>query len=118
MNIAYPYSISYNGLTAVADLQEHINDLVEQVLFTMPGERVNQPTFGSALSQLVFAPNSSQLTSTYQSLVQGALQQWLGDLIQVQSITTNSTDSTLEVTLQYTILSNQQQQVTQFTQTF
>ena len=49
------------------------------MLFTAPGERVNRPDFGSGLLQLVFAPNSDELAGATQFLVQGALQQWLGD---------------------------------------
>ena len=65
---------------------DHIRDLIEQVLFTAPGERVNRPNFGSGLLQLVFAPNSDELAAATQFLVQGALQQWLGDLIQVEGV--------------------------------
>jgi hypothetical protein len=46
---------------------EHIRDLIEQVLFTSPGERVNRPDFGSGLRQLVFAPNSDE-RAAYQKL--------------------------------------------------
>ena len=60
---------------------EHVRDLIEQVLFTRPGERVNRPGFGSGLQQLVFAPNSPELAAAVQFLVQGALQQYLADVI-------------------------------------
>ena len=63
---------------------EHIRDLIEQVLFTAPGRARQPPDFGSGLLQLVFAPNSDELAATTQFLVQGALQQWLGDLIEVE----------------------------------
>ena len=118
MNIAYPYHIAYNGRTAVSDLDEHINDLIQQLLFTAPGERVNLPTFGSGLSQMVFTPNSPSYAASYQALVQGALQQWLGNTIQVQSLQVTAEDATLQVTLQYVVLATQQQQVQQFTTTF
>jgi phage baseplate assembly protein W len=117
MNIGYPFQISYNGCTDVSNASQHINDLVNQVLFTMPGERVNRPTFGSGLSQLVFAPNGTEYTYTYQNLIQGSLQQWLGSLINIQSLQATNQDSTLQLTLQYVILSTQQQQVEQFSLT-
>jgi phage baseplate assembly protein W len=88
--------------------------MVEQVLFTSPGERVNRPTFGCGLLQLVFAPNSDELAATTQYLVQGALQQWLGDLIQVNSVTVANEDSTLRVAVSYTIRRTQQSQTAQF----
>jgi hypothetical protein len=91
-------------------------DLIEQVLFTSPGERVNRPGFGTGLQQLLFAPNSDELATATQFLVQGALQQWLGDLIQVQAVQVDNQNEKLSVTVQYVIRRNRQQQVAQFTQ--
>ena len=97
----YPFHFDTRGRTAETSEDEHIRDLIEQVLFTAPGERVNRPTFGCGLMQLVFAPNSDALAATSQFLVQGALQQWLGDLIVVESVQVEADDSTLRVTIQY-----------------
>jgi uncharacterized protein len=114
MNIDYPFHFDGTGRTAAADDDDHIRDLIEQLLFTNPGERVNRPDFGSGLMRLVFAPNSDELASATQFLVQGALQQWLGDLIQVDSVQVEAEDSTLNVTIQYTVRRTQQQEVAQF----
>jgi phage baseplate assembly protein W len=84
------------------------------VLFTAPGERVNRPDFGSGLMQLVFAPNSSELATATQFLVQGSLQQWLGDLIEVNEVRVESDDSKLLVTVEYTVRRTQQRQTAQF----
>ena len=115
MQINYPFRIDGRGRTASTDQDAHIRDLVEQVLFTAPGERVNRPDFGSGLMQLVFAPNSDELATATQFLVQGALQQWLGDLIQVEAVEVLSEEATLNVTVQYIVRRNQQRQVAQFT---
>ena len=56
MEIDYPYRFDGRGRTAQTGADDHIRDLIEQVLFTSPGERVNRPTFGSGVLQLVFAP--------------------------------------------------------------
>jgi phage baseplate assembly protein W len=114
MQIDYPFHIDSRGRTASTDSDGHIRDLVEQVLFTNPGERVNRPTFGCGLMQLVFATNSSELATTTQFLVQGALQQWLGDLIRVEAVDVQSQDSTLQVTVQYVVQRNQSRQTAQF----
>lgn len=114
MEIAYPFRIDSRGRTASSDAERHVRDLIEQVLFTMPGERVNRPDFGCGIMQLVFAPNSSELASATQFLVQGQLQQWLGDLIQVEAVKVESVDSALNVTVQYMIRRTQQLQVAQF----
>ena len=114
MQIDYPFHFDGRGRTAQAEDDKHIRDLIEQVLFTSPGERVNRPDFGCGLMQLVFAPNSSELATATQYLVQGSLQRWLGELIQIQSVDVSSDDSTVQVTVQYIIKSNRQQQTAQF----
>jgi hypothetical protein len=115
MQLDYPYHFDGRGRTAETTDDDHLRDLIEQVLFTAPGERVNRPTFGSGVMQLVFAPNSDALASATQQMVQGALQQWLGDLIQVQSVDVQNVDSTLRIQIQYIVRRTQQTQVAQFT---
>src|SRR5439155_14655157 len=110
-----PYRFDTRGRTATTDEQDqHIRELIEQVLFTAPGERVNRPTFGSGLLQLVFAPNSDALATATQQLVQGALQQWLGDLIQVKAVDVQSEDAELRVTVTYVVRQTQERQVAEF----
>lgn len=115
MNVAFPYQFDMRCRTADADANKHIRDLIEQVLFTAPGERVNRPDFGCGLLQLVFAPNSAELVTATQLLVQGALQQTLGNLISLNDVAITADDSTLTISVQYTVRSSQQQQVAQFT---
>jgi phage baseplate assembly protein W len=116
MNIAYPYSFDGRGRTAQANDDDHIRQMIEQVLFTAPGERVNRPDFGCGLLQMVFAPNSSEVATATQFLVQGALQQALGDVIDLTSVAVSVSGSQLTVTVQYTVRTSQQQAVAQFTQ--
>ena len=113
MNVAFPYRFDSRHRTAVANDADHIRDLIEQVLFTAPGERVNQPEFGCGLLQAVFGPNSPELTSTAQFLVQSALQQNLGDIINLTAVEVTSVDSTLTVTVEYILRTTQEQVVTQ-----
>jgi phage baseplate assembly protein W len=115
MNLDYPFQFDGRGRTAQTTDDDHIRDLIEQALFTSPGERVNRPTFGCGILQLVFAPNSDALASATQQLVQGALQQWLGDLIQVQSVDVQNEDSTLRVKVVYLNRQKQAQEMAQFT---
>jgi phage baseplate assembly protein W len=113
--VDFPYRVDARGRTGSTSEEEHIRDLVEQVLFTSPGERVNRPTFGSGLLQLVFAPNSDALAAATQLTVQAALQEWLGDLIEVQDVTIEAVDSSLSTTVSYAIRRTQQPQSVTFT---
>jgi phage baseplate assembly protein W len=114
MNIDHPFHFDDRGRTAGTGYDDHIRDLIEQVLFTIPGERVNRPEFGSGLLQLVFVGNSDEIVTATQFLVQGALQRWLGDLILVEAVSVSNDDSTLEVVVQYVIRRTQQRRVDQF----
>ena len=114
MQIDYPYHIARNGRTAQTDTNDHIRDMIEQVLFTQPGERVNRPTFGCGLLQMVFGPNSPEIATATQFIVQSSLQQWLGSVIQVNEIDVQSHDSTLNVKVVYTVRGTQQKQQAQF----
>jgi phage baseplate assembly protein W len=114
-NIAFPLRFDGSGRTAPAGDDEHIRHLIEQVLFTSPGERVNRPTFGTGLLQLVFAPNSDELATAAQFLVQGSLQQQLGDLIQVEAVRVESEDASLKVTVEYVIRRTRQRRAAEFT---
>lgn len=114
MNVQYPYGFDSTGHTAQVDLTDHISQMIEQILLTSPGERVNLPTFGCGVNQLVFAPNSDALAGAQQKLIQASLQQWLSDLIQVNAVYVTAEDSTLQITVIYTIIQSQQQQTQQF----
>jgi uncharacterized protein len=113
--VDFPYGIDARGRTASTSEDEHVRDLIEQVLFTAPGERVNRPTFGSGLLQLVFAPNSDALAAATQLAVQAALQEWLADRIAVQDVTVEAADSTLTATVVYADRVSQQSQTATFT---
>ncbi len=114
MNVKFTYRVDERGRTAETDDNTHIRDMIEQVLFTSPGERVNRPDFGSGLLQLVFQPNSNELAATVQFLVQGALLQWLGDLIEVNTVEVSNEDASLQITIVYTVRRTQQRQLAQF----
>jgi hypothetical protein len=114
MNIDFPLRFDRRGRTAEAQDAEHVRDMIEQVLFTAPGERLNRPSFGCGLLRLVFAPNSDELSAATQFLVHGALQQWLGNVIQVEDVRVESQDETLRVTVEYLIRRTQQRQISQF----
>ncbi len=113
-NVAFPYALDGGGRTALADDATHVRQLIEQLLFTAPGERVNRPSFGTALQQLVFAPNSPEVAAATQFLVQGALQQFLGDLIVVQQVSVEAVDASLTVTITYKLRQSDQTQTETF----
>ena len=114
MNIDFPFHFDAKGRTACTDDADHIRDMIEQLLFTSPGERVNRPDFGSGLLQMVFAPNSTELAAALQFTTQAALQRYLGDLIDLQQLDVSVQDSSLNVAVKYIIRATQQPQLNTF----
>jgi hypothetical protein len=114
MNLDYPYRLDGRGRTALTDDDDYVRGLIEQILFTVPGERVNRPDFGCGLLQLVFSPNSPELAAAMQFTVAASLQQWLGDLVQIQDVRVDADGGTLSVTVAYVVVRTQQQQVARF----
>jgi phage baseplate assembly protein W len=117
MQVDYPFQFDGRGRTAATTEGDHLRDLIEQVLFTQPGERVNRPDFGSGLLQLTFAPLSDELASATQFLVQGALQQWLGDRVSIEQVRVTVEDSALRVLVQFVVQRTGERRVEQFVRT-
>jgi phage baseplate assembly protein W len=105
-------SFQFDGRGRTLDPQaDYLRQLVEQVLFTSPGERVNLPDFGSGLLQLPFAPTSVEMAAATQFTVQGALQKWLSAYITVISVVASAEEAQLTVTVTYAPLNTQVAQV-------
>lgn len=107
----FAYGFDPTGRTRSASPADHVRDLVEQVLFTTPGERVNRPDFGSGLLGLVFEPNSTALAAATRARVEAALQQWLADLVQVEAVTVHAEDATLQVRVAYIVRATAERRV-------
>jgi uncharacterized protein len=103
MNIDHPFHFDRRGRTAECDDAAHVRDMLDQLLFTNPGERVNRPEFGSGLLQLVFAPNSPELAGALQFTTEAAIQQWLGDVLQLEELVVAAEDATLRISIAYTL---------------
>jgi phage baseplate assembly protein W len=97
----FPFHVDGRGRSAETGEDEHVRDMIFEVLFTSPGERVNRPDFGCGVKQLVFMPNSDALATATQFLVQGALQRWLDSVIQVESVEVEAVESELSVSVVY-----------------
>lgn len=100
-SVDFPFDFDARGRTAVTSSDNHVRDMIQQVLFTNPGERPNRPDFGCGLLQLVFMPNSDVLATATQFLVQGALERWLADVVQVERISIAAEDERLSVDVVY-----------------
>ncbi|MCX6674677.1 MAG: GPW/gp25 family protein [Methanothrix sp.] len=110
----YPFHFDSKGRTAVTNLDDHVKDMIFQILFTSPGERVNRPDFGCGLMQLVFMPNSDVLATATQFLVQGALLRWLSDVITIEWVKIENQEHRMIVDVAYTRLDSGEKHKEQF----
>lgn len=114
LNLSSPLFVGGSGRTATVDDPTHIEAMLERLLFTGPGERVMRPNFGTGLGQIVFAGASTELAIATRFLVEGAIQQWLGDLISVEQVDTAFSDGLFTVSIQYALLATDERVTTTF----
>ena len=112
--VDFPFQIDWNGRAAATDTVGHVRDLLEQILFTAPGERVNRPGFGSGIEHAVFRPNSELLVQTTRATTEAALQQWLGHLIQLVSLDIEAEDNRLTVEVVFSLHSENEPRTVKF----
>lgn len=110
----YPFRADPTGRSAVVGEDARIRDMIEQILFTSPGERVMRPDFGCGLKQLVFMPASDALAASTQQLVQGSLMRWLEGIIAVERVTAQVGDGSIEVTVVWRKLDSGERQEGRF----
>ncbi|MCU7820358.1 GPW/gp25 family protein [Kitasatospora sp. DSM 101779] len=114
MTIDHPYDIGGSGRTATTDPDDHVRDMIEQLLLTTPGERVMRPDFGAGLLQLVFEPGGPEAAATTQYLVQSAVEQHLGQVLTADRIEVEVADSALLITVSYVVLRTRTRHVATF----
>jgi phage baseplate assembly protein W len=87
-DIAFPFRIdAASGQAAQAAHQDHVDQMIRQVLLTDPGERVCLPGFGAGLRRLVFSPITAGLQTSLQMVVSDQLNRWLGGQITLRNVT-------------------------------
>ncbi len=111
----FPWRFDGSGRTASPAWSDHVREMIEALVFTSPGERVNRPTLGSGLNQLVFAPNSPELAAALQFTLQAALQSVLGDVMEVRDLNVTAVDSALTVELRYALVGDDADRTDTFT---
>ena len=109
-SIYYPFAIDagVGRLAEETDYAAHVEQMIKQVLFTNPGERINRPDFGCGLRRMVFAPNSEVTASLTQVMVFQALETWLGNLINVDEVRVEAIEEVLEVGIVYVLKARQE----------
>jgi hypothetical protein len=109
-SIRYPFSIDkgFGTLAEEVEYSRHVDQMIRQVLFTNPGERINRPDFGCGIRSMVFAPNSEASANLSQVIINQSLEKWLGTIIEVNDVQVNNIEETLEIKIIYTLRATQE----------
>jgi phage baseplate assembly protein W len=99
--VAFPLGFDARGRTAAASDEQRIAGMVEAVLLTAPGERVNRPDFGCGLGRLLFAPVDDAVIATAELTLRSGMQRWLGDVVDLGDVTIELDEAGLRVSVEY-----------------
>jgi phage baseplate assembly protein W len=73
---AFPVELDARRRFALARHERDIEQAIQMILLTPPGQRVMRPTFGCQIHELIFAPNDSTTAGLAAYYVQDALAMW------------------------------------------
>tara|TARA_R110002073_G_scaffold15825_2_gene61714 strand:+ start:1221 stop:1583 length:363 start_codon:yes stop_codon:yes gene_type:complete len=113
-HIAFPFRANALGRTETAGDAAYVRSLIEQVLFTQPGERVMRPGFGGGATAMVFQPNGPQLASAAEIGIHASLNQALGDLLEITGVRVEGDEATLRIAVRFAIRGQGQAEVATF----
>ncbi len=114
-DFAFPFRIDAgSGQAAQASYQDHVDQMIRQILLTDPGERVCLPSFGAGLRRLLFSPLTAQLQASATMIITQSLNTWLAGQITVQNVTVQTPastpgvpDGTVLITISYQLIETQ-----------
>lgn len=106
MQVTFPYLFENNRPAGSVEDAAHVRQMLELLLFTMPGERVNRPDYGCGIQRMVFAPQNTEVVATLRTLIEAEIQRWLGDVLSLRNLQVTGEDATLQVVLTYQLASD------------
>ena len=100
----FPYRFGADGLTARTTRVDHVRDLLEQLLFTRPGERLTRPELGVGIADLLFGPANEQVAAAAQTLIELAISQHLSREIAQSKVAVRADGSALLIDVAYRLV--------------
>ena len=98
----FPFAVGSNHRINASGGDDAIRGKIIQVLFTAPGERVNQPEFGCGLFNLVFESNNFVLAAAMEFTIGQALTRWLSDDLLVDGVDVTAAGEMVTAEIAYT----------------
>ncbi len=112
----FPFQVSDVGTPRTALRKDTVHQQLEQLLFTLPGERVNRPDFGCGVQRLVFSEASPESAATAEYVVSSAIAKHMGAVIDLDAVRVSVDDTTLYIDVLYTLLDSGDELAATFSQ--
>jgi Bacteriophage baseplate protein W len=118
-SLAFPFHIGDLGAPATAPRTQAIRQQLDQLLFTIPGERVNRPTFGCGVQRLVFGGCSPEAAAAAEYIIRINIQEFMGDVVSVDAVRVSADPqaATLFVDVLYTLVETGEERAETFRRT-
>ena len=115
--VSFPLRVGPDGGIVWSTGELNVRECLCTILRTAPGERVERPTFGCGLDQILFEPNSTATLRLIQDRVTNAISLWEPRVsLNNVTATVNATDPRdVDVTITYTLIATGAQQRLQMT---
>ncbi|HZH03072.1 MAG TPA: GPW/gp25 family protein [Myxococcaceae bacterium] len=102
-NLHFPFQLGDRGVPLTANYLQTVRQQLEQLLFTVPGERVNRPRFGCGIQRLVFGSASPEAATAAEYVIKINIQEFMGELVKLDAVKVTAEDATLFVDILYTL---------------
>lgn len=99
--LSHPLRLDHERGLAVLDVEATVRALLDQILFTEPGERVNRPSFGVGVERALFEPNGPFLASRLRLALEENAYAHLGPDVEVLKLDVRADDETLAIDIVY-----------------
>jgi phage baseplate assembly protein W len=110
----FPFQIGSLGFPRTANRSVAARQQIEQLLFTLPGERVNRPDFGCGVQRLVFSGASPESAAASEYVITIALQRFLADVMTLEAVRVTVDEVTLAIDILYTLVATGDEQAATF----
>jgi phage baseplate assembly protein W len=114
--LEFPFQVSERGVAAAAGRNDVIRQQLEQLLMTMPGERVNRPDFGCGVQRLVFAGASPEAAAAAEYVIATAIRKYMAELIRLDAVRVTVDEAQMFIDILYTLLDSGAELAASFTQ--
>jgi hypothetical protein len=103
-SLGLAFHVDDHGAAATSRDDQLVREQIEQLLFTIPGERVDRPDFGCGIQLLVFEAANPQTAAATEYVVRTSLVRFMSDVIEVEGVRVRTADAELIVEILYTVV--------------